>query len=265
MALNHRDTTNMVATKAPQPPATNGGLSDSSGIPGGPVVNKKKQKRRQKEAQRAAAQQQGPADASGGGNPPLSNGGSRRELASPSYDEPNTTLDRRGRDSADYAYSDEQDNSYDYEPEYQNANGLEYGRNPKTGKNKKKRDLQSAPLPLQSSRPFAQTRQPTISSEALRTVQRKMQNSIWDTNSTKERAAIKEFWIGLSEQARKELVNIEKSHVLQKMKEQQKHSCSCTVCGRKRTAIEEELEILYVSLHELRISLPREDIDLQLT
>ena len=29
------------------------------------------------------------------------------------------------------------------------------------------------------------------------------------------------------------------------MKEQQKHSCSCTVCGRKRIAIEEELEVLY--------------------
>ena len=34
------------------------------------------------------------------------------------------------------------------------------------------------------------------------------------------------------------------------MKEQQKHSCSCTVCGRKRTAIEEELEVLYDAYYE---------------
>ncbi|KAK3059550.1 Stress response protein nst1, partial [Teratosphaeriaceae sp. CCFEE 6253] len=34
------------------------------------------------------------------------------------------------------------------------------------------------------------------------------------------------------------------------MKQQQKHSCSCTVCGRKRTAIEEELEVLYEGYYE---------------
>ncbi|KAF9804679.1 hypothetical protein IEO21_09293 [Rhodonia placenta] len=34
------------------------------------------------------------------------------------------------------------------------------------------------------------------------------------------------------------------------MKEQQKHSCSCAVCGRKRNAIEEELEVLYDAYYE---------------
>lgn len=43
---------------------------------------------------------------------------------------------------------------------------------------------------------------------------------------------------------------MEKEAVLKKMKEQQKHSCSCTVCGRKRTAIEEELEVLYDAYYE---------------
>lgn len=38
--------------------------------------------------------------------------------------------------------------------------------------------------------------------------------------------------------------------MLKKMKEQQRHSCSCTVCGRKRTAIEEELEVLYDAYYE---------------
>jgi hypothetical protein len=54
----------------------------------------------------------------------------------------------------------------------------------------------------------------------------------------------------LGEDERKSLVKIEKEAVLRKMKEQQKHSCSCTVCGRKRTAIEEELEVLYDAYYD---------------
>lgn len=46
------------------------------------------------------------------------------------------------------------------------------------------------------------------------------------------------------------MVKIEKEAVLRKMKEQQKTSCSCTVCGRKRVAIEEELEVLYDAYYE---------------
>ncbi|KAK4097850.1 hypothetical protein N658DRAFT_433243 [Parathielavia hyrcaniae] len=73
---------------------------------------------------------------------------------------------------------------------------------------------------------------------------------IWNTNSQEERERIKEFWLGLSETERKSLVKVEKDAVLKKMKEQQKHTCSCTVCGRKRTAIEEELEGLYDAYYE---------------
>jgi hypothetical protein len=73
---------------------------------------------------------------------------------------------------------------------------------------------------------------------------------IWNTNSQEERERIKEFWLGLSETVRKSLVKVEKDAVLRKMKEQQKHTCSCTVCGRKRTAIEEELEGLYDAYYE---------------
>ena len=68
---------------------------------------------------------------------------------------------------------------------------------------------------------------------------------IWDTSTQEERERIKEFWLSLGEEERRSLVKVEKEAVLRKMKEQQKHSCSCTVCGRKRTAIEEELEVLY--------------------
>ncbi|KAF0513788.1 stress response protein nst1 [Gigaspora margarita] len=49
------------------------------------------------------------------------------------------------------------------------------------------------------------------------------------------------------EEERRSLV---KEDVIKKMKEQQKHSCSCSVCGRKRTAIEEELETLYDAYYE---------------
>jgi hypothetical protein len=68
---------------------------------------------------------------------------------------------------------------------------------------------------------------------------------IWNTSSHEERERIKDFWRGLGEGERKSLLKVEKDTVIKTMKEQQKHSCSCTVCGRKRHAIEEELEVLY--------------------
>lgn len=59
-------------------------------------------------------------------------------------------------------------------------------------------------------------------------------SKIWSTSTTEERERIKGFWLGLGEDERRNLVKIEKDTVLKKMKEQQKHSCSCAVCGRKR-------------------------------
>ncbi|KAG8748951.1 hypothetical protein FRC11_011713, partial [Ceratobasidium sp. 423] len=73
---------------------------------------------------------------------------------------------------------------------------------------------------------------------------------LWNTNSLEERQRIKEFWLGLAEQERRDLVKVEREAVLKKMKEQQKHSCACAVCGRKRAAIEEELEVLYDAYYE---------------
>ena len=60
-------------------------------------------------------------------------------------------------------------------------------------------------------------------------------NKIWSTSSTEERERIKEFWLGLGEEERRNLVKVEKEAVLKKMKEQQRHSCACAVCGRKRS------------------------------
>ncbi|KAG9290473.1 hypothetical protein G9A89_002448 [Geosiphon pyriformis] len=75
-------------------------------------------------------------------------------------------------------------------------------------------------------------------------------DGIWNTNNNEERQRIREFWLQLGEEERRSLVKVEKEMVLKKMKEQQKSPCSCSVCGKKRTAIEEELEQLYDAYYE---------------
>jgi hypothetical protein len=62
-------------------------------------------------------------------------------------------------------------------------------------------------------------------------------SNIWNTSTQEERERIKEFWLNLSEEERRSLVKIEKDTVLRKMKDQQRHSCSCAVCGRKRSVL----------------------------
>ncbi|KAH8114975.1 hypothetical protein DFH11DRAFT_1590736 [Phellopilus nigrolimitatus] len=96
----------------------------------------------------------------------------------------------------------------------------------------------------QKHRPPAGTVQNTANATA------KSNSKIWSTNTTEERERIKEFWLGLGEDERRALVKVEKEAVLRKMKDQQKHSCTCAVCGRKRNAIEEELEVLYDAYYE---------------
>jgi hypothetical protein len=59
---------------------------------------------------------------------------------------------------------------------------------------------------------------------------------IWYKSDAEEKQRIREFWLQLSEDERRALVKLEKEAVLKKMKEQQKQTCSCSVCGRKRLA-----------------------------
>ena len=68
--------------------------------------------------------------------------------------------------------------------------------------------------------------------------------------ASSEREKIRDFWLALSEVDRRGLVKIEKDTVLKKMKEQQRHGCTCAVCGRKRNAIEIELEVLYDAYYD---------------
>jgi len=89
-----------------------------------------------------------------------------------------------------------------------------------------------------------------MSNAAIRASHKLSNDQIWNTSTQAERENIKQFWLELGEDERRSLVKVEKEAVLRKMKEQQKHSCSCSVCGRKRTAIEEELEVLYDAYYE---------------
>jgi len=66
----------------------------------------------------------------------------------------------------------------------------------------------------------------------------------------KAQEKLKNFWLQLSDKERRELVKIEKAEILKEMKEQQRYICSCSVCGRRRTVLEEELETLYDAYYE---------------
>jgi Salt tolerance down-regulator len=75
-----------------------------------------------------------------------------------------------------------------------------------------------------------------------------LNSKIWSTSSTEERERIKEFWLGLGEEERRNLVKLEKEAVLKKMKEQQRHSCACAVCGRKRSVCQFHLDFFFIPL-----------------
>jgi hypothetical protein len=61
---------------------------------------------------------------------------------------------------------------------------------------------------------------------------KKGQKKIWNTGTTED--LIMDFWHGLSEEARRNLVNMEKDTMRRKMRERQRvFSCSCAACGRK--------------------------------
>ncbi|KAI8897523.1 salt tolerance down-regulator-domain-containing protein [Globomyces pollinis-pini] len=76
------------------------------------------------------------------------------------------------------------------------------------------------------------------------------EDDIWEIGDESERLRIREFWIQLGEEERKALVKLEKEAVLRKMKEQQKQTCSCNVCGRRRSDLEGQLELLYNTYYD---------------
>ncbi|KAL9108314.1 MAG: hypothetical protein Q9227_006912 [Pyrenula ochraceoflavens] len=236
-----------------------------------PTVNRKKQKRRAKEAAKRAEQEQlkeayNAAQVS-------NHNGQDGNVAYPSLgrgppkgyfiEEPEFIDQDYADDSvdADY-YSGGEEPFYDQDDYVQNGYPAQV-LDTTTGKSKKKKKNKKGNIPQDQSQfnvgassssrstPLAGSRPPptTLSNAALRAGHKMSRDQIWNTSTQAERENIKQFWLGLGEDDRRSLVKVEKEAVLQKMKEQQKHSCSCTVCGRKRTAIEEELEALYDSYY----------------
>lgn len=210
-------------------------------------VNRKKQKRRQKQAARLAAEQE---EQNGGLS---THSPDRSHYHKDQSDVDDGDLDDRDDDVDDDETRDDRDSNSG-----PMANGNGTATKTSKSKKKKKSKARSASQTLADesstslSAPSATTgrSQPPLPSLPTNQSIKKPKDRIWNTSTQEERENIKKFWLELGEDERRALVKVEKDAVLKKMKEQQKHSCSCTVCGRKRTAIEEELEVLYDAYYE---------------
>lgn len=223
--------TNGPTLSEPQPPTT---------------VNKKKQKRRAKAAAKAAAEKEQAAVAATANGLPSPASTSSAPLPSSATNRKHSPISQRLSHIEAIPPHSDQYNDDDWDEETESDDGASNafagasqhpstnGSGPKSKKSKKKKkpkkELVVEPEPVRPS---------GISRE-----------KIWNTSGPEERERIKQFWLGLGEDERKSLVKVEKDAVLRKMKEQQKHTCSCSVCGRKRTAIEEELEGLYDAYYQ---------------
>ena len=251
--------------------------------PGNSGVNKKKQKRRQKEAARKAAGQHAMT-----GSQLAQEFANVADSAYQDIVKEMAAVQARGEangfgyggsdydDPDQYEPDDGEDISWEYTSKYDpprtNGHTLHNyaSAEPRSGKAKKKKKKKAKsssapqadysatdhiqpsnstsfqPPPPPPPPPLGQSFQPGTHQSS----QTPSKDRIWNTSTAEERERIKEFWLSLGEEDRRSLVKVEKEAVLKKMKEQQKHSCSCTVCGRKRTAIEEELEVLYDAYYE---------------
>ncbi|KAF2712078.1 hypothetical protein K504DRAFT_464167 [Pleomassaria siparia CBS 279.74] len=227
--------------QGPRGPAAAGALNGAAHPQGpAPAVNKKKAKRREK--QKAAATKA--AETEQQHTSPVKNGlPQHAPRQHPEHDDTHYEDDFFSEDGEDNYEAYETNGHY---PSGYAGAPVGAGEGSKPRKKKKAPPAQAlfhAPLPSHHHLPPPATALDVPHNP-------KPKNKIWNTSTSEERERIREFWLSLGEDERKSLVKIEKEAVLRKMKEQQKHSCSCTVCGRKRTAIEEELEVLYDAYYE---------------
>lgn len=234
-----------------------GDTTESAGEPTtAPTVNRKKQKRREKEAAKRAAQ----AHQVNGHFSNDSNGQtsipSHQDRGPPKgyFPQEPDLLDTHqpgyvdGGSPDDAFYSGDEDPAY--EPAISGPPNSSWLNTSRRKRSKRSKENQNDPNAISTtSTTVSRSTFPTVSNAALRSAHR-MGDSLWNPTSQAERENIKQFWLDLGEEERRALVKIEKEAVLRKMKEQQKHSCSCSVCGRKRTAIEEELEVLYDAYYQ---------------
>ncbi|KAL9594959.1 MAG: hypothetical protein Q9219_006739 [cf. Caloplaca sp. 3 TL-2023] len=250
------------------------GVSATSSAAPGPTVNRKKQKRREKQAARLAAEQQSAAGyraAQPATDPPY------KEFAYGLAEHP-APLNGFDYGPLDYDEADQYEPAEGEDLYYTDDDGHLYERTfgvpsngflphpplsqqPLSSTSRKKAKGQdgafsqqryASPYPTPQATHFRPPPPPPPPPPMSnnRSTHHMTKDRIWNTSTQEERERIKEFWLSLGEEDRRSLVKVEKEAVLKKMKEQQKHSCSCTVCGRKRTAIEEELEALYDAYYD---------------
>ncbi|KAG8626887.1 hypothetical protein KVT40_005832 [Elsinoe batatas] len=225
------------------PPQPNGVLTARVG------GNRKKQKRRAKLASRQTDTPLTHAPAV----PHVNGGQSVQSAYSPPDSEYHSNSYPPDAYDDQYEYSSEEDEDpIAYDRHYQHTLDHSHAHSPPSSKNKKKKRKSKSQTghPQPSDYHHSMTMPPPPPTMPSQRRKNNKQDSIWNTSTQEERERIKDFWLSLSEDSRKDLLKIEKNAVLAKMKEQQKHSCSCTVCGRKRIAIEEELEVLYDAYYE---------------
>ncbi|KAF2398367.1 hypothetical protein EJ06DRAFT_583643 [Trichodelitschia bisporula] len=268
---------------------TSNGVLTAGNPPGTPAVNRKKQKRRQKQAAKLAAERAAdhehevPQSIVGDPTLPAAHHSQMRHTHQSLY--PQNAQDVLDYEDQEYSqhdvydeegvsFSDEEGHAYDDGYEHSGTNGHNHHEHSgvpggdvtrKKSKKKKKKTSASAHTSYDPHHhhyagghvpPPPPPPPPPTNSTSRNSQRANKGDRIWNTSTQEERENIKEFWLSLGEDERKSLVKIEKEAVLRKMKEQQKHSCSCTVCGRKRTAIEEELEVLYDAYYEELEQLP---------
>ncbi|ODV91108.1 hypothetical protein CANCADRAFT_116805 [Tortispora caseinolytica NRRL Y-17796] len=75
-------------------------------------------------------------------------------------------------------------------------------------------------------------------------------DSIWDTSSHEEQERIREFWLGLSEAERKDLVQIDKETFKEQLSMEHTNLCPCSVCGRRRSLMQGSLGSIYDSFYD---------------
>lgn len=72
----------------------------------------------------------------------------------------------------------------------------------------------------------------------------RIDDNIWETSVVNERQRIREFWKGLSKEKQSEITTLNKEEFLEKFRNQ-RHVCSCSICGQRRNTAEQDLEDLY--------------------
>ncbi|KKK22980.1 stress response protein [Aspergillus rambellii] len=217
-------------------------------------VNRKKQKRREKQAARLAAERQaanGHMSSVQNGSSPIDPEGSLSDDHDIDDADLNDDVSIEHDDDAQKLPRSTENSPSDPSKTTTRKSKKKKGKKGHSGSQQMADESSTTPLSTPSvslSHPLPPPLPPHFASRPA--AKSSKDRSIWNTSTQEERENIKTFWLELGEEERRQLVKVEKDAVLKKMKEQQKHSCSCTVCGRKRTAIEEELEVLYDAYYE---------------